>query len=81
MRAPYQHLIKQLVPEKYDPRHIEAFMRVRHSTLDGLSRSEFRKEVKLAMACIDEVGPTEAEKYAKSFGSHQPPTNGATGLR
>jgi hypothetical protein len=77
MRAPYEHLIKQFAPDKYDPRHIEAFMRVRHSTLEGLTRSEFRKEVKLAMACIDELGSTEAEKYAKSFGSDQPPTNGA----
>ncbi len=65
--TPYE---KQIAPlaAGYDPRHVEAFMRSEHSTLDGLSPSRFRAEVKIACACIDEGGNILAERIAKSFG-------------
>ena len=36
----YQRFIAEHVRDT-DPRHVEAWMRVAHPTLDGLSRSEF----------------------------------------
>jgi hypothetical protein len=63
----YRQLIIKIAPS-YDPRHIEAFMRSEHSTLDGLSPSRFRSEVRMAAACIDEGGVELAEKIARSFG-------------
>ena len=63
----YQDRIREITPT-YNPRHIEAFMRSEHSTLDGLSPSRFRSEVRMAVACIEEGGVEFAEKIAKSFG-------------
>jgi hypothetical protein len=63
----YRDLIRTIAPT-YDPRHIEAFMRSEHPTLDGLSPSRFRSEVRMAAACIDEGGAVFAEKIARSFG-------------
>jgi len=51
-----------------DPRHIEGYMRIVHSTLDGLSASEFRSEVALCFACVQEGGTEAAESNAQSFG-------------
>lgn len=67
MTTPYEKQIRQIAPS-YDPRHVEAFMRSEHPTLDGLSPSRFRSEVRLACACIDEGGIAMAEQVAKSFG-------------
>ena len=51
-----------------DPRHIEAWMRLEHPTLDGLSPQQFRDEVNAALACI-EAGPlAESESLAQSCG-------------
>ena len=65
--TPYERAITPLAPD-YDPRHVEAFMRVEHGTLDHLPPSRFRAEVKLACACIDEGGHDFADKVAASFG-------------
>lgn len=51
-----------------DPRHIEAYMRLEHSTLDGLSRSQFSAEVSIGIACVDADGEENAERCAQSFG-------------
>ncbi|HOX27267.1 MAG TPA: hypothetical protein PLU44_16085 [Candidatus Krumholzibacteria bacterium] len=51
-----------------DPRHVEAWMRLEHSTLDGLSRSRFTAEVKTALDCVAAAGTTESEQLARSFG-------------
>jgi hypothetical protein len=51
-----------------DPRHIEGYMRVEHSTLDGLSSRQFRNEVEIGIACVDADGPINAERNAQSFG-------------
>ncbi len=50
-----------------DPRHVEAYMRLGHSTLNSLSRDQFTSEVDLAIACIDDGGPEMAEDCAKTF--------------
>ena len=51
-----------------DPRWVEAYMRLEHSTLDGLSRMEFFAEVKICLECIDSSGPENAEALAESMG-------------
>ncbi len=51
-----------------DTRHIEAFMRSEHSTLDHLPSDRFRTEVVIALACIEEGGRENAERIARSFG-------------
>lgn len=51
-----------------DPRHVEAFMRVEFGTLDHLTPSRFRREVQIAVACIDECGEDMAEDVARSYG-------------
>lgn len=53
---------------KYDVRHIEAFMRLEHPTLDALPMIQFEVEVKCAMREIDAVGEAQAERLAQSFG-------------
>mgnify|MGYP000845347003 CR=1 FL=1 len=51
-----------------DPRHIEAWMRLERGTLDALSPSQFRDEVKIALTCI-EAGPlADSEALAQSMG-------------
>ena len=67
----YQQRIRDLAPG-YDPRHIEAYIRVAHSTLDGLSPQEFRYEVRVACGCVDEGGLPMAERIALSFGLASP---------
>jgi len=51
-----------------DPRHVEAYMRCQYHTLDHLDRRTFNREVKVAVACIDQDGLTEAEALAQSYG-------------
>lgn len=51
-----------------DPRHVEAWMRLEHPTLDALSRERFRTEVEIAIACIDHDGDEASERLAQSFG-------------
>jgi hypothetical protein len=50
-----------------DPRHVEAFMRLEHSTLDGLSRDRFREEVEVGAECAA-ADPVAAEELAESYG-------------
>jgi hypothetical protein len=63
----YTDRIKSLAPD-YDPRHIEGYMRLAHSTLDRLSARQFKREVDISIACIREGGKEAAERNAQSFG-------------
>lgn len=63
----YRARIRDLAPA-YDPRHVEAYMRSAHATLDGLSEDEFKYEVRMACACVDQGGWPAAERLAQSFG-------------
>lgn len=62
----YQELIATIAPG-YDPRHVEAFLRLEFGTLDHLSRGRFEHEVREACACID-AAPDVAEQVARSYG-------------
>jgi len=73
MPSPYDRQVRETLARlgligKYAPNQIEAFMRVEHPTLDGLSRDQFTGEVALACECIATIGPDEAEKVAESMG-------------
>lgn len=63
----YRNLIVQIAPS-YDPRHVEAYMRSEHGTLDRLSSSQFATEVTMAVMCIEDGGTEAAESLARSFG-------------
>lgn len=56
------------VAKGYDPRHVEAYMRAEHGTLNHLSASAFAAEVKLAVADIEYDGLGLADLVARSFG-------------
>ena len=63
----YQRFIAERTRD-VDPRHVEAWMRVEHPTLDGLSRVEFIDEMYAALAAAIEAGPEQSERLAASFG-------------
>jgi hypothetical protein len=51
----------------YSPRLIEAWMRLEHDTLDGLTHARFKAEVEAACKCID-ADPQGSETLAASYG-------------
>lgn len=59
---------KGLVPEGIDPRHVEGYIRLAHSTLGELDWPTFRREVRIALGCIKEGGEERAERNARTFG-------------
>jgi len=63
----YQRLIKELLPQVQDPRHVEAYLRLRYGTLDHLSREEFTEEGLISLEVI-KADPKGAEKLAQSYG-------------
>lgn len=60
--------LTKLKRSEIDPRHVEAYMRVQYGTLDHLDRRTFKKEVKVAVDCIDQDGEDQAESLALSYG-------------
>jgi hypothetical protein len=63
----YQRRIAEHTSE-VDPRHVEAWMRLEHPTLDGLSAAELEREIDLAVMAIAAAGTTGSEALAASFG-------------
>lgn len=63
----YADIFRELQP-KHDPRHIEAYVRLEHSTLDHLNRDTLREEAQVAADCIDICGKKAAEELAESYG-------------
>jgi len=63
----YRKTFKTLQP-KYDPRHIEAYVRLEYSTLDHLPLATLRHEANIAARCIDHSGVENAEALADSMG-------------
>lgn len=51
-----------------DPRHVEAWIRVAHQTLDALSAEEFDGEILTAVATARQAGYAMNERLAASFG-------------
>ncbi len=69
----YQNLIREEAARlgmlgRADPRHVEAWMRVEHDTLDALSPREFAAEVAIAIECAIEAGSETSERLARSLG-------------
>jgi len=65
-----KHIFTQLVimgRADVDPRHVEAWMRLTYNTLDWMSFETFRKEISIAVGCIDHVGRIKSERLAESF--------------
>ena len=72
----YQQLIREALAAlgrigRYQPHHVEGWMRAEHGTLDHLDRRQFQREVAAAAACIDAAGLAESEAVANSYGVHQ----------
>ncbi len=63
----YQRFIAERTRD-VDTRHVEAWMRVEHPTLDGLSRQGFIDAMYTALASVIDAGPNESEALAASFG-------------
>jgi hypothetical protein len=67
----YADMIRELLRsagrEDVDSRHVEAYMRVGHGELDGLSKAAFEFEADVAVMCIDMWGVKKAEDLARSF--------------
>jgi hypothetical protein len=64
----YRSLIKKFLSGRdHDPRHIEAWMRLEHSTLDGLSFTQFKQDVEIAIDCIKGAGFAASESLAASY--------------
>ncbi len=66
----YQQIRNQIAKQGkigIDPRHVESFMRLEHSTLDGLSKTQFNNEVSIGIECT-EYDKDGAERCAQSFG-------------
>ncbi|MBA4387655.1 MAG: hypothetical protein C0404_06715 [Verrucomicrobia bacterium] len=69
----YQQLIREILTHAgrigtADPRHIEAWMRVEHPTLDALTHELFVAEVGVALQCIAAASVTDNESLAQSYG-------------
>ena len=71
----YQRLITNLLdtecglsPEDFDPRHIEAMIRLDHPMLDSISRSDFALEIDAAVQVLADVTLAGRELLADSFG-------------
>lgn len=65
--TPYTEIIQRLAPD-HDPRHVEAWMRLEHPTLDHLDRRRFDSEVRIAIQCIETAGKDASEELAVSYG-------------
>jgi len=72
MKSPYFEKIRCAIANQgkigVDPRHVEAYMRLEHPTLDGLTNAQFRHEVSIGIACVEHDGILNAERCANSFG-------------
>lgn len=68
----YQQMIREEIARQghigADPRHVEAYMRLGYSTLDGMSRQQFAREVRIGVVCAREDGIQNAEALAKTYG-------------
>lgn len=53
-----------------NPMHVEAYMRLEHDTLDGLSPAQFRREVEIGAECAAASSPADNDRLARSFGLH-----------
>ena len=52
----------------YDPRHIEAWIRMQHGSLSNVPPAYFEAEVRIARLCCDGASGEQSERLALSFG-------------
>ncbi|MHB1952337.1 MAG: hypothetical protein ACYCOU_01195 [Sulfobacillus sp.] len=64
---PYQKIIAQWSGD-YSPRHVEAYIRAEHGTLDGMDRATLCLETAIACGRIELEGQDMAERLAVSLG-------------
>lgn len=69
----YQRMIRESMAASghigaADPRFVEAWMRVEHPSLDGLSPAQFTEEVTIAVACVAAGPRAQSEALAQSMG-------------
>lgn len=69
----YSQLIREVMArtgrmEAADPRHVEAWMRLEHGCLDGLSGQQFTDEVRIALECIAAAPQADSEALATNLG-------------
>lgn len=67
MQTYYQKAIAEIVGPSVDPRHVEGYMRLEYSTLNGLSRTRFNKVARECAMAV-QADPKAAEANAVSFG-------------
>jgi len=60
--------LKKFGRPELDPRHIEAYMRLAHDALSGLTPHQWEEEVMIGIGCIDLEGIMTAERLADSYG-------------
>lgn len=68
MLMSYQDRIELIAGPGIDPRHVEAWMRLKFSTLDGLGAADFRQEVREALQVMSAADPGQSERLALSYG-------------
>ena len=66
-RSFYQRYIAERTRD-IDPRHVEAWMRVEHPTLDGLTTQQFNDAMYAALGAAMDAGPEESEALVATFG-------------
>lgn len=66
----YQEAIQRQYPEltERECAYVEAWMRLEHPSLNGVSPDTFRREVNLSVICLRQVALEENEALALSFG-------------
>jgi len=68
----YQKMIKEILKRLdrgyMDPRHVEAYMRLLHGTLDGISQEQLDRSARLCSSCVQAEGIRKAEELAQSYG-------------
>lgn len=69
----YQDTIRRALGNRdYDPRHIEAYLRLQHGTLDHLSTDQMRDEIEVCVLCVDADGEAAAESLADTYAIARP---------
>lgn len=63
-----EKVLKELKVSGVKPHHVEAWMRLKFSVLDGLSYAEFRREVRETVEIILAGPISESEALAATYG-------------
>lgn len=61
-------VLEQIHEGRVQARHVEAWMRVEHATLDALPMREFATEVRTAVACALAEPADVSERLARAVG-------------